>query len=136
MLAKYLKLFENIRTDVNRHRWSQITKNRAPYKPLLLLTVFDMIAQGEIKNNLIELTPEFCETFILYWSRIMPPERKSNIAMPFFYLTSDGFWHLVPYQSKVNELRTVINSNFQLTTVNQLKEAASVQNSMMNYLNW
>jgi len=86
MLAEHLKSFENLRTDINRDRRSSIIKNRAPYKPLLLLTVFDLIAQGEIKNNLIELPPEFCETFILYWSRIIPPERKSNIAMPFFYL--------------------------------------------------
>jgi putative restriction endonuclease len=124
MLSDYLKSFENLRTDVNRHRWSPITKNRAPYKPLLILTVLDLIAQGEIKNNLIALTPEFCETFILYWSRVMPPERKSNIAMPFFYLTSDGFWHLVPYPGKENELQTVLNGNIQLTTVNQIKSAA------------
>lgn len=88
------------------------------------MTVFDLIAQGEIKNNLIELTPEFCETFILYWSRIMSPERKSNVAMPFFYLTSDGFWQLVPYPSKENELRTIIERNIPLTTVNQINEAA------------
>lgn len=124
MLSDYLKSFESLRTDVNRHRWSPTTKNRAPYKPLLILTVLDLIAQGEIKNNLIEITPEFCETFILYWSRVMPPERKSNIAMPFFYLTSDGFWHLVPYPGKEDELRTVLNGNIQLTTVNQIKSAA------------
>ncbi len=124
MLAEYLKSFKNIRTDVNRNRWTSVTKNRAPYKPLLLLTIFDLIAQGEIKNNLIELTPEFCETFTLYWSRVMPPEKKSNIAMPFFYLTSDGFWHLVPYPGRENELQTVIERNIQLTTVNQIKEIA------------
>jgi predicted restriction endonuclease len=114
MLTKYLKLFENIRTDVNRHRWSSITKNRAPYKPLLLLTVFDLITQGEIKNNLIELTREFRGNFIRYWSRIMPPERKSNIAMTFFYLTSDRFRHLVPYPDKEYELRAIIKRNIPL----------------------
>ena len=91
MLSIYINSFKTIRTDVNRKRWTAITNYHAPYKPLLLMTVFDLIAQGEIKNNFIELTPEFCETFTLYWSKIMPPVRKGNIAMPFFYLTSDGF---------------------------------------------
>lgn len=122
MLANYIEAFKNIRTDVNRHRWAAITKYRAPYKPFLLLTIFDLISQGEIKSNLIELTPEFCETFTLYWARIMPPERKSNIAMPFFYLTSDGFWHLVPSPDKERELQTIIERNIPLTTVNQINE--------------
>ena len=124
MLANYIEAFKNIRTDVNRHRWTAITKFRAPYKPFLLLTIFDLISQGEIKNNLIKLTPEFCETFTLYWARIMLPERKSNIAMPFFYLTSDGFWHLVPHPGKERELQTIIERNIPLTTVNQINEVA------------
>lgn len=124
MLGNYVESFENLRTDVNRNRWSSVTKNRAPYKPLLLMTVFDLIAQGVIKNNFIELTPEFCETFTLYWARVMPPERRSNIAMPFFYLTSEGFWHLVPYPEKGSELQAIIENNIPLTTVTKIKEVA------------
>lgn len=26
----------------------------------------------------------------------MPPDRRGNLALPFFHLRSDGFWHLVP----------------------------------------
>lgn len=124
MLSKYIESFKKIKTDINRTRWFSNTKYRAPYKPLLLLTIFDLISQGEIKNNLIELTPEFCETFSLYWFRLMPPERKGNIAMPFFYLTSDGFWHLIPYPRKEKELETITERNIHLTTVNQIKEVA------------
>jgi predicted restriction endonuclease len=83
MLTNYIESFKKIRTDINRTRWLENTKYRAPYKPLLLLTIFDLISQGEIKNNLIELTPEFCETFILYWSRIMPSAGKEILQCPF-----------------------------------------------------
>lgn len=124
MLANYLKSFENLRTDVNRNRWSSVTKHRAPYKPLLLLTVLDLISQGIIKDNFIELTPEFCETFILYWARVVPPEKRSNIAMPFFHLTSEGFWHLVPYPNKENELQIIQDKNIPLTSVTKIKEVA------------
>ncbi len=124
MLANYLESFENLRTDVIRNRWSSVTRHRSPYKPLLLLTVIDLISQGEIKSNFIELTPEFCETFILYWARVMPPEKRSNIAMPFFYLVREGFWHLVPYPEKENELRTILDANVPLTSVTKIKEVA------------
>jgi putative restriction endonuclease len=35
------------------------------------------------------------ELFAAYWSKVMPPERRGNLALPFFYLRSSGFWHLV-----------------------------------------
>lgn len=125
MLKTYAEAFENLRTDVNRNRWSSLTKHRAPYKPLLLLTVFDFISQGVIKENFVELTPEFCETFMLYWSRMMPPELRSNIAMPFFHLTSEGFWHLLPQAGKENELQTILERKIPLTSVNKIKEVAT-----------
>lgn len=125
MLANYAEAFEKIRSDTSRARWSSLTKHRAPYKPLLLLTVFDLISQGVIKSNLIELTPEFCETFTLYWSRVIPPEKRSNIAMPFFHLTRDGFWHLVPISGKESELQTILDRNVPLVSINKIKEVAT-----------
>jgi len=52
-----------------------------------------------------------------------------RVWLPFFLLrtqvdlTSDGFWHLVPYPGKENELRTIIERNIPLITVNQINEA-------------
>ena len=51
MLSTYIESFKKIRTDINRHRWTAITNYRAPYKPLLLLIIFDLIEQGEIKTK-------------------------------------------------------------------------------------
>jgi putative restriction endonuclease len=122
MLADYVRAFGKLQRDLNRNRWSLITKNGAPYKPLLLLTVFDLISQGIIKNNLIELTPELCDTFVIYWSRVISPEQRSNIAMPFYHLASEGFWHFIHYPGKENELQTIIGNKIPLTTINKLKE--------------
>ena len=66
MLANFAQAFENIRSNVSRTHWSAITKNRAPHKPLLLLSIFDLMSEGLVKNNLIEITPDLCETFTLY----------------------------------------------------------------------
>lgn len=100
MLDDYRKALAHLRTDAGRRRYPAGTRHRAPHKPLLLLSAMDLFAQGAITANLIELGPELGETFTLYWARVMPPERRGNLAMPFFHLQSDGFWHLVPRPGK------------------------------------
>jgi putative restriction endonuclease len=60
----------------------------------LLLSVLDLFAAGIISDNLIEISPDLGSLFILYWSRVMPPFPRPNLAMPFFHLQTDGFWHL------------------------------------------
>jgi putative restriction endonuclease len=122
MIEKYITAFGKLKRDINRQRWSASTNYGAPYKPTLLLTVLDLISQGLIKNNFIELTAELCDVFLIYWSRVIPPEQRSNIAMPFFYLKSDGFWHLIPVPGKENELESILRNNVALTTVTKLKE--------------
>lgn len=120
MLAAYVTAFEKLRSDTSRARWSSATKYRAPHKPLLLLSVLDLFAQGTIRSNLIELTPDLCETFTLYWARIMPPDKRGDISMPFFHLTSEGFWHLVPRPGK----EAIVEAASRVRSVNELNEVA------------
>lgn len=120
MLTKYVEAFENLRSDSSRTRWSALTKYRAPHKPLLLLAVLDSISQGAIKNDLIELTPDLCETFTLYWARVMPPDKRGDISMPFFHLTSEGFWHLVPRPGK----EAIVAAASRLRSVSELNKVA------------
>ena len=99
-ITKYARLFGDLRTDTSRSRWSDFTRNRAPHKPLLLLSVLDLFEQGLIQSNLIELTPDLGDLFTRYWADVMPPDRQGNLALPFFHLRSDGFWHLVASPGK------------------------------------
>lgn len=93
----YISAFLNLKTDKSKSRWDEQTTFRAPHKPLLLLTILDLFAEGEILSNLIELTSELGDLFAGYWSMVKPLEReRGNIAMPFYHLKSDGFWHLLP----------------------------------------
>lgn len=94
---QYVEAFSKLKTDKSPLRWSDDTRGRAPHKPLLLLAVMDLIAEGAIQNNLIELTPELGELFAIYWSRLFPMrKRNGNLAMPFWHLQNDRFWHLIP----------------------------------------
>lgn len=117
-LEIYLERFAKLRTDFSPTRWPAQTIYRAPHKPLLLLAVLDLIAEGTISSNLIEITPDLGELFTLYWSRVMPPDQRGNLALPFFHLRSEGFWHLLPKPGKEAALASIR----QIRSVNQLCE--------------
>jgi len=96
MLYTFIKAFAKLRTDRNRNRYPAFTNHRAPHKPLLLLSVMDLMAQGQITSSFIEPSFELVETFNGYYSRIMPPGSATSMAYPFSRLSTDGFWERVP----------------------------------------
>jgi putative restriction endonuclease len=80
--------------------------------------VIDLIAEGTVSANLIEITPDLGELFTLYWSRVMPPDQRGNLALPFFHLKSDGFWHLMPQPGK----KAIVEGSDQIKSVHRLRE--------------
>lgn len=117
-LETFIAQFSKLRSDQSPMRWGPITKHRAPHKPLLLLAVLDQFAEGTVKSNLIEVSPDLGELFTLYWARVMPPNQKSSLALPFFHLQSDKFWHLLPRPGK----ETFLSAVRQLRSINELLE--------------
>ena len=92
---EYLKKFSRLNTDKSRHRWTATTCHRAPHKPFLLLSIMDLIAQGQIIENFIEPSFELVDTWNGYWNAVMPIAQRSSMAYPFPRLQSDGFWHRI-----------------------------------------
>jgi putative restriction endonuclease len=95
-IEDYAKRFARLRTNRNRKVWSGITADQAPHKPLLLLCVLDLFDSERISSNLVEITDDLTELFGRYWERVLPFGRPGNLALPFFHLRSEGFWHLPP----------------------------------------
>jgi len=116
-LSKYVQKFGRLRTD-RTGRWSAATQFQAPHKPILLLVILDLFAEGHVRSNLIEITAELGELFAAYWSKIMPPERRGNLALPFFHLHSSGFWHLIPRPGQEVALENIR----QIDTLSQLQK--------------
>jgi putative restriction endonuclease len=114
----YARRFARLRTDKNRFSWPTTKSNRAPHKPLLLLSVLDLFEQGVVKSNLIELTPDLGELFSQYWAKVLPFDRHGNIVLPFFHLRSEGFWHLLPKPGKEEAL----SAASQMRSLSQLRE--------------
>ncbi len=94
--VKYAEAFLRLKTDKNRTRWPSVTMHASPYKPLMLLSVMDLIAEGVITENSIPPSFELAETFNDYCFQILPAGMKGNPAMPFYHLQSEGFWKLTP----------------------------------------
>jgi putative restriction endonuclease len=116
MIETYLQRFANLRTDKNRNRYPAFTFHRAPHKPFLLLSVMDLISSGLIAENFVEPSFELVDTFNLYWSRIMPAGSKTSMAYPYFFMKSEGFWHL----AAKHEMK--IDRNFRTPSMPWLRE--------------
>ena len=74
--------------------------------PAPCVWIFD---SGEISSNFVEISEDLAELFSLYWERVLPFGRPGNLALPFFHLQGDGFWHLLPRQGS-NSLGSQITS--------------------------
>ncbi|MBE9079162.1 HNH endonuclease [Romeria aff. gracilis LEGE 07310] len=112
-LAYYAKKFAKL--HVNRHR----DRGPAPHKPILLLSVIELIEQGKIQRNRIYLSPELIATFLKYWTHFGSEKHRSNIALPFFHLQGDKFWHLMPNPG----FEATVSSQSKLSGLNSLKDA-------------
>lgn len=117
-ITEYAKLFASLNTDKSASRWPDRTRNRAPQKPLLLLSVLDLFELGEINSNLIEITEDLLDLFDQYWVRALPFMKPSTLAMPFVRMESDGFWHV----ARRNEGESLFGSSER--SVAQLQERA------------
>lgn len=108
-LSYYHKKFANL--GVSRSR------GIAPNKPILLLSVIEMISTEQIRQNQIPLSAELIATFLKLWSHL-EPVRKPDIGLPFFHLISDGFWH---YQLR-SGFESLIAAKVKIRTPNTIKQ--------------
>lgn len=108
ILEKYLQKMKCLRIDRAR--------GAAPNKPLLLLAIIELIEQGQICKNKILPSPSLVEIFMKYWLKVS--ERNPNLALPFFHLKSEGFWHLQANAGYEIALKVAT----QIKTVSQLRE--------------
>jgi putative restriction endonuclease len=121
-LETYIKQFAHLRRAPNAV-FPEVTKNRAPHKPILLLAVLDLVARDIITSPFIDVTGdlvELNELFNLYWRRVIPAGQTSSIAFPFPRLHNEPFWELVPQEGKQITPAAINN----ITSVTQLRAFA------------
>jgi putative restriction endonuclease len=68
----------------------------APHKPILLLSVIKLFEQGLYTNNQIYILPELVASFKSIWSKLVITNHFPIFALPFYHLSSEPFWKLMP----------------------------------------
>lgn len=110
-LSYYATRFSKLRIDR--------VHGAAPHKPILLLSIIELIEQGKIQHNRVFLTPELISNFLKYWGRFGSENHRSDVALPFFHLTGDKFWHLAPNPG----FESTIEARIKLKTLTALRNA-------------
>lgn len=67
-----------------------------PHKPILLLSILDLIENGTITENRIEASDELRAAFTDYFKIVQQGNDQNTPHNPFYYLSSEGFWTLQP----------------------------------------
>jgi putative restriction endonuclease len=70
-------------------------RHERPHKPILLLTVMDMIASGTATPDRIQWSDDLRSTFKRYFEKVRRLNDSDTPENPFVYLRSDGFWNPV-----------------------------------------
>jgi putative restriction endonuclease len=77
----------------------------APHKPILLLSVLDLIDRGEIREGVVLPSEELERQFAHNWQYFVRSEAagqyRCNMAYPFFHMGFEPFWRLLPSPSYV-----------------------------------
>ncbi len=86
---KWLDRLYNLRRDKSG-------SHERPHKPVLLLSIIDLLDRGVITRNEVPLSPELVTTFKRYFAVVKKQDDQPTIQNPFFHLCGDKFWQLVP----------------------------------------
>jgi putative restriction endonuclease len=110
--TKYLRAFSNLKRGVTAY-------GPAPHKPVLLLTLIELIDKGIVSNNQFEVNADLVATFKENWLLLVPTIHQPDFTQPFYYLQSERvegvpFWNLQP------KLGMQINAHIK--SVNRLSE--------------
>lgn len=103
LVQKYKKQFQSLNRATNKDL------GKAPHKPILLLSIIQLIHKGEIQVNKIFITGELVIAFKSNWSRLVETNHTPNFSLPFFHLSSEPFWRLV-YINGLSDKKEKISS--------------------------
>ena len=89
LVQKYTKQLQSLKRASNKDL------GKAPHKPILLLSIIQLIHKGEVQANRIFITGELVIAFKSNWDKLVQTKHTPNFSLPFFHLSSEPFWRLV-----------------------------------------
>ena len=104
----YIEAFQNLRTNNKYGR-------RSSHKAVLMLTVIELYEQNVLSDNEIYYDDTLKSMFLKVWNRVLPDEPlfHPEAYLPFWYLQSDSFWHIVSNRGKEDILSLMRDTNIK-----------------------
>ncbi len=125
LLRKYLNGFKNLRID-RAH-------GLAPHKPILLISILQTFKSSFQKNQRIYITAELIALFKTNWSLLVTSKHDCRFALPFYHLTSDKFWKLIPKSGFENILRLSASMR-SFAHLNAAVDCAVIEDDLMQLM--
>ena len=82
ILFNYIKQFKKLNRGFNKGL------GKAPHKPILLISLIQLIREKLIISNRIYITPKLVLAFKSNWNILVQTKHGPNFSLPFFYLKS------------------------------------------------
>ena len=92
-LDDYCKEFANLSVGV-------VHGKKLPHKPLLLMSIIQLIQNGTIKDNRLELNKVIASEFANQWKKYIGGNKVPSVWTPFWHMKSEPFWHFKPVESR------------------------------------
>ena len=104
----YIEAVKNLKTN---NKWGR----KSPHKAVLMLTVIELYEKNVLMDNEIRYDETLKSTFLKMWNMVLPNEPlfHPDAYLPFWYLQSDNFWHIVPIRGKEDILSLMRDTNIK-----------------------
>ena len=104
----YIEVLKNLKTN---NKWGR----KSPHKAVLMLTVIELYEKNILMDNEIRYDETLKSTFLKIWNLVLPNEPLfyPEAYLPFWYLQSDNFWHIVPIRGKEDILSLMRDTNIK-----------------------
>lgn len=91
----------------------------APHKAFLLLAVIDLIEEGKIYCNQVELTEDLEHRYNMLWKKLLGKSLlfSPDIYKPYFHMGHEPFWRLVPAEGV--ELHGVVEPRYSKSWIRE-----------------
>ena len=88
---------------------------KSPHKAVLMLTVIELYEKNVLMDNEIRYDETLKSAFLKMWNMVLPNESlfHPDAYLPFWYLQSDNFWHIVPIRGKKDILSLMRDTNIK-----------------------
>ena len=139
--TSYVEMFRNLSTGVQNGK-------KLPHKAVLLLSILELVGNGTIKENKIDLSKMIASSFATTWDFFQLGPKTPSVWIPFWYMKSEPFWHFKALSDEnvlrnllcfaghptVGQMRTVIKCAFVDEQLFELMRDEKERSALVNAL--